>query len=220
MSGVPVTITCCPLCNTSIVFERTLEGKGLSFGVSGKPRKSDIIIYDRESQSWWQQYSGEAITGAYCGKLLKLRPARREPCACLNAHHSNGRVLVPSRPAMRDYGRNPYTGYDRAANPFLYRGPLPEVSTDGPRRGGGSEWPGLGGRARGTDKAGRLCAGQCGAALGGGPEFGARQRQDRRGPRRRQRGGEAQVENSLRRRSLSRHVRLLFFTRSIPASRS
>jgi hypothetical protein len=51
---VPVAVTFCPLCNTAIVFDRRVGGKTLDFGVSGNLRNSDLIMYDRQTESWWQ----------------------------------------------------------------------------------------------------------------------------------------------------------------------
>ena len=54
VAGIPVTITFCPLCNAAIVFDRRLDGKVLDFGTTGKLRKSDLIMWDRQTESWWQ----------------------------------------------------------------------------------------------------------------------------------------------------------------------
>ena len=126
VGGKPVAVTFCPLCNAAIVFDATLDGEPHTFGTTGKLRNSDLIMYDRKTESWWQQFSGEAITGAYTGKLLDILPARLESWAQFKARHPDGKVLVPNNPARRDYGRNPYVGYDVAARPFLYSGPFPE----------------------------------------------------------------------------------------------
>ncbi len=58
VGGVPVAVTYCPLCNTAIVFERAVNGVALDFGVTGKLRFSDLVMYDRQTESWWQQFSG------------------------------------------------------------------------------------------------------------------------------------------------------------------
>jgi hypothetical protein len=126
VGGVPVTVTYCPLCNAAIVFERTVEGKVLDFGTTGLLRNSDLVMYDRQSQSWWQQFTGEAIVGEMTGMTLKTVPARLQSFALFKSEHPDGRVLVPADPGFRDYGRNPYGGYDTAAQPFLYRGEMPK----------------------------------------------------------------------------------------------
>ncbi len=55
VDGLPVAVTFCPLCNASIVFDRQVGDRTLDFGTTGKLRKSDLIMYDRQTESWWQQ---------------------------------------------------------------------------------------------------------------------------------------------------------------------
>jgi hypothetical protein len=124
VAGVPVAVTFCPLCNSGIVFDRRLGGRTLGFGVTGKLRNSDMIMYDRETASWWQQALGEAIVGTLTGQRLAPVPAWTESWAGFRAAHPDG--LVMAEPALdRPYGRNPYVGYDSAAQPFLYDGAAP-----------------------------------------------------------------------------------------------
>ncbi|MCZ6607396.1 MAG: DUF3179 domain-containing protein [Alphaproteobacteria bacterium] len=125
IGGVPVTVTYCPLCNSSIVFDRRVDGQVLDFGTTGKLRNSDLVMYDRQSESWWQQFSGEAIVGKMTGKTLKMLPSRQESFARFRARAPNGKVLVSNQP-FRRYGINPYVRYDSAPFPFLFRGDLPE----------------------------------------------------------------------------------------------
>lgn len=123
---VPITVTYCPLCNSAVVFDRRLKGKTLSFGTTGKLRRSDLVMYDRQTESWWQQFTGEAIVGELTGEKLAFLPSRIESFARFREHAPKGSVLVPNSPRMRAYGRNPYAGYDGSQFPFLYRGDLPE----------------------------------------------------------------------------------------------
>ncbi|MHC8509329.1 MAG: DUF3179 domain-containing protein [Rhodospirillales bacterium] len=124
IGGVPVAVTYCPLCNAAIVFDRRVKGRVLEFGTTGKLRRSDLVMYDRETESWWQQFSGESIAGEYAGAVLKVLPARLESWANFKSRAGEGRVLVPNKPGKRAYGRNPYMGYDAInGTPFLYRGP-------------------------------------------------------------------------------------------------
>jgi Protein of unknown function (DUF3179) len=123
----PVAVTYCPLCNTAIVFDRTSDGQILDFGTTGKLRHSDLVMYDRQSESWWQQFTGEAIVGTRSGQKLRILPSRLESFARFRERHPDGRVLVPNNPAARNYGANPYVGYDATGRrPFLYDGTLPE----------------------------------------------------------------------------------------------
>jgi len=126
VGGLPVTITYCPLCNSAVVFDRRLSPHVLDFGTTGKLRNSDLVMYDRQTESWWQQFTGEAIVGTLTGSELKMLPARLESFADFRARHPEGKVLVPNDPGKRSYGRNPYVGYDIGAAPFLYRGDFPK----------------------------------------------------------------------------------------------
>ena len=126
VGGVPVTVTYCPLCNAAIVFDRVVDGEMKDFGTTGLLRNSDLIMYDRQSESWWQQFTGQAIAGSHVGSSLKFLPARLESWAEFTTRFPDGKVLVPNNPDLRNYGRNPYVGYDSAAVPFLYRGKMPE----------------------------------------------------------------------------------------------
>lgn len=126
LSGLPITVTYCPLCNSAIVFDRRVGDRELDFGTTGKLRNSDLVMYDRATESWWQQFTGDAIVGTMVGQSLKMLPARLESYAQFKAREPQGDVLVPNNPKMRNYGKNPYVGYDSAAKPFLYNGAMPE----------------------------------------------------------------------------------------------
>ena len=124
VGDVPVTITFCPLCNTAIAFERMLDGQALDFGTTGRLRFSNLIMYDRQTESWWQQATGDAIAGELTGRQLKFLPAPIISWTDFKTAHPEGQVLSRETGYRRDYGRNPYAGYDDVnRSPFLYRGP-------------------------------------------------------------------------------------------------
>ena len=125
VGGVPVAVTFCPLCNAAIVFDRRVDGQVLEFGTTGKLRYSDLVMYDRQTESWWQQFLGEAIVGDMLGTRLDMLPSRIESFANFRARAPEGRVLVPAFLSMRSYGDNPYEGYDSLSSPWLYRGDMP-----------------------------------------------------------------------------------------------
>ena len=125
VGGVPVAVTYCPLCNSAIVFDARVDGKALQFGTTGNLRNSDLVMYDRTTESWWQQFLGEAIVGDLTGKKLKMLPSRIESFARFRKRFPNGKVLVPAFSFIRGFGANPYVGYDTSPRPFLYRRPLP-----------------------------------------------------------------------------------------------
>jgi len=126
VGGVPVTVTFCPLCNAAMVFDRRVDARVLDFGTTGMLRNSDLVMYDRQTESWWQQFLGEAIVGELTGTVLKALPSRLESWQNFRKRAPDGLVLVPNNPNMRAYGRNPYAGYDSSARPFLYSGAMPE----------------------------------------------------------------------------------------------
>ena len=127
IGGVPVTVTFCPLCYSAIVFDRRINGKVYDFGTSGLLRHSDLVMYDRQTQSLWQQLSGEAIVGEMVGRRLKMIPAALMGFGQFKSQHPDGKVLSKVTGYGRDYGRNPYAGYDDIRKtPFLYKGPLPK----------------------------------------------------------------------------------------------
>lgn len=119
--GVPVAVTFCPLCNSAVVFDRTVDGQVLRFGVSGLLRNSDLIMWDDLTQSWWQQFTGEGIVGSYTGTQLTLLPSQVVGFGAFVEQYPDGEVL--SR-GGRTYATNPYVGYDSSAQPFLFRGEL------------------------------------------------------------------------------------------------
>ena len=121
---LPVTITFCPLCNASIVFAGEFEGEILDFGTTGLLRNSDLIMYDRQSESWWQQATGTAIVGKHAGAQLTFLAAHILSFEDFTTAYPNGQVLV--RPTLAcSHGSNPYAGYDSmSGRPFLFDGTL------------------------------------------------------------------------------------------------
>ncbi len=125
VGGVPVSVTFCPLCNSAITFDRRLDGRVHDFGTSGNLRNSDLIMWDRQTETWWQQLTGEAIVGELTGKRLTFLPASVISWEDFKATYPDGQVLSRPTGTGRSYGQNPYVGYDRADTPpFLFRGDL------------------------------------------------------------------------------------------------
>ena len=124
IGAVPVAVTFCPLCNSGMTFDRRTRAGVLTFGVSGKLRNSDMVMYDRETESWWQQALGQGIVGELTGVELQPLPSWMESWQEFSERNPDG--LVMAEPAYnRSYGRNPYRGYDSSARPFLYNGEMP-----------------------------------------------------------------------------------------------
>ena len=126
IGGLDVAVTYCPLCNTSLVFERTLDGEAVTFGTTGKLRHSDLIMYDRKEQNWWQQFNGEAIVGQRAGQKLTSLPSFLISFDLFKERYPEGEVLQPDPRRARMAGQNPYVNYDAlGSTPFLFRGDLP-----------------------------------------------------------------------------------------------
>ena len=125
VGGVPVAVTFCPLCNTAITFDRTIAGTVYDFGVSGLLRNSDLIMYDSQTESLWQQIGGVAIVGDMVGARLTVLPSTIVAWGDFKVQYPEGIVLSRETGYARGYGRNPYVGYDDPDNvPFLFRGEI------------------------------------------------------------------------------------------------
>jgi hypothetical protein len=126
VGDTPVALTFCPLCNSTIAFDRRLaDGTVLDFGTTGNLRNSDLVMYDRQTRSWWQQFTGESIVGELTGTVLEVLPSQIIGWSEFKERHPDGEVLSRNTGHSRNYGRNPYAGYDSIGNnPFLFDGDL------------------------------------------------------------------------------------------------
>ncbi len=127
VGGVPVVVTFCPLCNSALVFDRRVNGEVYEFGTSGLLRHSDLIMYDRTTESLWQQFTGEGIVGQHTGDRLAFIPSSIISFADFRAAYPQGQVLSQETGFSRRYGANPYVYYDEdTGRPFLFTGELDE----------------------------------------------------------------------------------------------
>ncbi len=125
VGGVPLIVTFCPLCNSAIVFDRTLDGEPVEFGTSGLLRNSDLVMYDRRTETLWQQFTGEGLIGDKAGERLTFLPSAIISFDNFKEAHPDGVVLSRETGFGRAYGRNPYAGYDTiGSTPFLFRGEI------------------------------------------------------------------------------------------------
>ena len=124
VGGRPVTITFCPLCNTAIGFDATVNGQALDFGTTGRLRYSNLLMYDRQTETWWQQATGEAVIGELTGMQLTFLPVPTIGWSEAMETYPAAQVLSRETGFNRPYGNNPYAGYDNInSSPFLYDGP-------------------------------------------------------------------------------------------------
>lgn len=121
IGGVPILPTYCPLCNSSVVYNRIVIYKGkkklLTFEVSGMLRNSDMVMADKETESWWQQLTGEGIAGELTNAKLKIIPSLVISVEEFFASYPKGKILSPKTGtrAQQRYGINPYNNYDDIA---------------------------------------------------------------------------------------------------------
>jgi hypothetical protein len=117
VAGHSIAVTYCPLCRTGIAFEAGGEG-ATTFGVSGLLYNSNVLLYDRETESLWSQLKMQAVSGSEKGRQLEPVPLRHTTWAAWREQHPDTKVLSLDTGFRRDYERNPYTGY--ATNEDLY----------------------------------------------------------------------------------------------------
>jgi hypothetical protein len=125
LAGQPISVTYCPLCNSALVYQRTVAGRVLSFGTTGMLRNSDLVMWDRQTQSWWQQFDGRALVGSLAGERLTAIDSQVLSWAQFKARYPDASVLSRDTGFQRPYGQNPYLGYESLdQRPFLYNGRL------------------------------------------------------------------------------------------------
>lgn len=111
VDGRPIAVTYCPLCGTGIVFSRHVNGETLEFGVSGKLWQSNLLMYDRSTDSLWSQVLGQAVVGSMAGVQLDLAPSDIVSFGSFAAAYPRGQVLSEQTGAVRRYGHDPYGSY-------------------------------------------------------------------------------------------------------------
>ncbi len=123
VGGVPVSVAYCPLCNSVTVYEREIDGDVLDFGVSGLLYNSSLVMFDRQTETLWSHFTGEPLYGPLAAAELVSIPATIVGFGTWQAENPDGLVLNRQTGETRDYGANPYPGYDDVdASPFLFEG--------------------------------------------------------------------------------------------------
>jgi cytochrome c biogenesis protein CcdA len=113
IDGTPVSVTFCPLCGSAIVFNRKLNnGEVLELGVSGSLLESNMIMYDRTTESLWQQSTGHTLAGSYHPNQLGLHPFQLMTVVEAGRLYPEALVLSEQTGYSRNYNRNPYAGYE------------------------------------------------------------------------------------------------------------
>jgi hypothetical protein len=112
IGGRPVAVTYCPLCNSALAFERRVGSRTLTFGTTGNLRRYDLVLYDRQTESWWQQFDGTALVGELAGARLPALAAPLRAWREFARDHPRATVLSRRTGHDRPYGSNPYAGLD------------------------------------------------------------------------------------------------------------
>lgn len=121
IGDVPVVVTFCPLCNSALVFDGRFDGQELAFGTSGWLRHSDLVMYDRTTDSLWQQFTGEGIVGEYAGEMLTFLASSLVSFSDFQAAFPEGQVLSQDTGFPFQYDLSSYSGYDSSnEQPFLF----------------------------------------------------------------------------------------------------
>ena len=114
LAAEPILVSYCPLCGTALVFDRRVRDEVLSFGVSGLLYRSNLLMYDRQSESLWSQISAEAVTGQRVHQRLRSLRSRTVRWGRWKAEHPDSDILSPNTGYPRPYGRSPYGDYARS----------------------------------------------------------------------------------------------------------
>ena len=112
-------ISYCPLCGTGMVFDAEVNGKELTFGVSGLLYNSDLLMYDRQTESLWSQIEGRAVSGPLKGTALELMPSQLTTWKAWRQQHTDTRVLSRETGHHRDYDSTPYGNYEESSTVFF-----------------------------------------------------------------------------------------------------
>jgi hypothetical protein len=115
--GQTVVISYCPLCGTGMAFKPELPVK--EFGVSGLLYNSDVLLYDRETESLWSQIMAKAISGPLKGRELKSLPLSHTSWSDWKNKHPDSLVLSTNTGYTRDYSKSPYAGYEESKQIFF-----------------------------------------------------------------------------------------------------
>jgi hypothetical protein len=112
-------VTYCPLCGTAVAFDSSIDGKSTDFGVSGLLYNSDVLLYDRDTESLWSQIMSQSVSGVRVGKQLTRIPISHTSWKDWRTRNPNTLVLSEDTGLHRDYQRNPYEGYEKSRHTYF-----------------------------------------------------------------------------------------------------
>lgn len=126
-----IAVTYCPLCGTAMVFERKIGGKMQTFGVSGLLYRSDILMYDRESESLWSQLAMKAVSGPAVGMRLTWLPSEHLTWKAWREKYPRGKVLSTDTGYNRNYAGEAYASYFSSEHTMF---PVPNTRKELPNK--------------------------------------------------------------------------------------
>ncbi len=127
VGGRPIAVTYCPLCGTCMVFDRRSEEGDLTFGVSGLLYNSDVLMYDRQTESLWSQLKMEAVAGPQVGRKMRWLASEQMTWAAWKERYPESEVLSTETGFQREYARSPYAGYESRESTYF---PVPKHRDD------------------------------------------------------------------------------------------
>ena len=133
LGGEPIVVTYCPLCGTAMVFSRQIGARILDFGVSGLLYQSDVLMYDRQTESLWSQLGMKAVSGPLVETSFDWLVSEQSTWLAWKKKYPEGRVLSTDTGVPRDYSREGYTGYKQSLSTLF---PVPSYRTELPQK----EW--------------------------------------------------------------------------------
>jgi len=131
LDGVPVLISYCPLCRSAVVYDRRLDGRELTFGNSSALYENDLVMFDRETNSYWWQVAGRAIVGTLTGEQLDVLPSITTTWGAWREEHPDTLVLSRETGFVRSYAADPFGSYRFAVNDEQFPFPVSPEALDG-----------------------------------------------------------------------------------------
>lgn len=123
LEGMAIAVTYCPLCNSPIVYRRELDGRVMRMGVTGNLYNNNFLMYDDLTESWWHQFTGQALVGEFVGRVLEVIPSQVVAFASFAQHYPRGEVLAGDEyMQQQSYAMNPYVDYEESSSPMMSRG--------------------------------------------------------------------------------------------------
>ncbi len=120
VGGEPVVVTFCPLCRSGVVYSRSVDLVGgtetLDFGNTSALYQNDLVMFDRQTHSYWWQARGRAVVGTLTGVELEVLPSSTTTWRRWRREHPDSSILSFDTGYRIDYGRDPFAGYGAAVD--------------------------------------------------------------------------------------------------------